>query len=69
MSVAYSKFARPVVSPSPSLGMDNSKIETIRFGIGTNGTVRYFNGTVDGTLLCYYRNFTLVSIIKSTFQQ
>ena len=35
--------------------MDTSKNEMVRYAIGTNETVWYFNGTVNSSLLHYYR--------------
>ena len=46
------------------LRMDSSKKETVQYGIGigTNETVQYINGTVNGTLLHYYHmNFVVNS--------
>ena len=50
------------------LGMDISKNEKVRYVIGTNEMAQCFNNTVNGTILHHYLiNFTVVSIVKSTF--
>ena len=50
-------------------GMDTYRNEMIRYSIGTNETVWYFNGTVNSTFLHYYLiNFVLKSHVKDLGQ-
>ena len=48
-----------------SIGMDTSKKEMVWYGIGTNETVWYFNGTANSTSLHYYYiNFVVNSHLR-----
>ena len=48
--------------------MDTSKNDMVRYCVGTNKTMQYFNGTVNSTLLHYLINFTVSSPIKNPGQ-
>ena len=43
------------------VGMD-TKNETVWYGIGTNETIQYFNGTINGTLFHHYLMNFVVNI-------